>query len=142
LVSLIAANAYYFCLRHKSNKKSSQEKCFFAAQGLCPANQAKPGLQSFYPASLAFALASVKICYALPLRTRPPSFCLILAEALLLTRKKPHPTLSKGEGFKKTNATIIKNTQARQKARARVFCLWGEGSFCLDLLVTFGSSQK
>jgi len=27
-------------------KKSSQQQGFYAAQGLCPANQAKPGLQT------------------------------------------------------------------------------------------------
>jgi hypothetical protein len=33
------------------------------------------------------ALASVKSRYALPLRTRPPSFCLLSPEAVLLTGK-------------------------------------------------------
>jgi len=41
---------YYFCLDTKDSKKSSQQKGFFAAQGLCAANQAKPGLLYFYPA--------------------------------------------------------------------------------------------
>jgi hypothetical protein len=44
---------YYFCLDTKGSKKSSQQKCFFAALGLCPANQAKPGLLPFHAASLA-----------------------------------------------------------------------------------------
>jgi hypothetical protein len=60
---------YYFCLDTKGSKKSSQSKCFFAAHGHCPANQAKPGLLYFYAAvATRLAFASVKICYALPLR--------------------------------------------------------------------------
>jgi len=55
-----------------------------------PANQAKPGLLYFYAAvATHFGLyPSVKICYALPLHTRPPSFCLISPEAVLLTGEK------------------------------------------------------
>jgi len=51
------------------------------------------------------ARALQKFPYALHSRTRPPLFCLILAEAFLLT--KPHPTLSKGEGFKISLYAII-----------------------------------
>jgi len=37
--------------RHKSNQKGCQQKCFFAALGLRPANPAEPGLQLFCPTS-------------------------------------------------------------------------------------------
>ncbi|WP_221283380.1 hypothetical protein [Mucilaginibacter lappiensis] len=37
----------------KSNQKSSHQKCFFAAQGLCPANRTEPGLQLFCPTLFA-----------------------------------------------------------------------------------------
>jgi hypothetical protein len=55
--------------------------------GHCPANQAKPGLGNFCPAYaslIAIALLQ-KSRYALPLRSRPPSFYLISSEAVLLT---------------------------------------------------------
>ena len=51
-----------------------------------PANQAKPGLEKF-AASAHTGPCTAKISYALPLRTRPPSFCLISPEAVLLTGK-------------------------------------------------------
>ncbi len=35
-----------------------------------------------------------------------------------------------------------KRAKARQKARARVFCLWAEGSFCLDLLVLLCQDKR
>jgi len=56
-----------------------------------PANQAKPGLLYFYPAVATHfgPYASVKICYALPLRSKPPSFYLISPEAVLLTGASP-----------------------------------------------------
>jgi hypothetical protein len=49
----------------KVTKSACQQIGFFAALGLCPANQAKPGLQYFGPASLALCPASAKSCYAL-----------------------------------------------------------------------------
>ncbi len=55
--------------------------------GLCPANQAKPGLESFCGHIAHTTPCTAKISYALP-RIRPPSFCLISSEAVLLTRKK------------------------------------------------------
>jgi hypothetical protein len=38
----MAAEALYFLLDEKSNKKSSQQRGFFAALGLCPAKLIKP----------------------------------------------------------------------------------------------------
>jgi hypothetical protein len=60
----------FFSLDEK-NQKSSQPKCFFAARGLCPANQVKPRATFFCPASLALAFAQCKIPDALSLRTMP-----------------------------------------------------------------------
>jgi len=68
--------------------KSSQQKCFFAAQGLCPANRTEPGLQLFCSASPAlWPTSSAKTCYAL-LPHRQPSFCPVSPEAGLLTEEK------------------------------------------------------
>jgi len=69
--------------------KSSQSKCFFAALSL-PCKSRKTWAAIFllccrYALSLC---PSVKICYALQLRTRPPSFCLLSPEAVLLTGKE------------------------------------------------------
>jgi hypothetical protein len=36
-------------LTRQSNQSAFQQKGFFAARGVCPANQAKPGLQYFCP---------------------------------------------------------------------------------------------
>ncbi|WP_183576606.1 hypothetical protein HDF18_21770 [Mucilaginibacter sp. X5P1] len=56
---------YYFCLDTKGSKKSSQQKCFFAAQTF-PCKSGKTWAAIFLPfASPFLALASVKICYAL-----------------------------------------------------------------------------
>jgi hypothetical protein len=42
-----------------------QQKGFFAARGLCPANQAKPGLQNLAPLAFALCHRFGKYCYAL-----------------------------------------------------------------------------
>ncbi|HTE00157.1 MAG TPA: hypothetical protein VK668_12775 [Mucilaginibacter sp.] len=48
--------------------KGFQQKCFFAAHGLCPANQAKPGLQTIAPKS---RIPDATAKFAMPfLRTR------------------------------------------------------------------------
>jgi len=47
------------------------------------------------------AFASAKISYALPLRSRPPSFCLISPEAFLMTGKRvKEKIIIKTEHFK------------------------------------------
>jgi hypothetical protein len=68
--------------------KSSQSKCFFAALRPLHCQSGKTWAVAFlrrYRSLLP--LASVKNRYALPLHTRPSSFCLISAEAVLLTGK-------------------------------------------------------
>jgi len=58
MVSLMAAKAYFFCLDTKETKSQVRRLGFFAAQGHCPANRAKPGLLYFYPAvAMHFAFA-------------------------------------------------------------------------------------
>ncbi len=55
-----------------------------------PCKSGKTGAAIFLPIALPLkAYAAVKICYALP-RTRPPSFCLISPEAVLLTGTEFH----------------------------------------------------
>jgi len=49
----------------QSNQKSSQQKGFFAAQGLYPANHSKPRAANYCPKA-AHAQCCGKICYALP----------------------------------------------------------------------------
>jgi hypothetical protein len=53
-------------LDKKVTKKSSQQKCFFAARGLRPADQAKPGTQKFRAfAAPRFSRASAKLAFPL-----------------------------------------------------------------------------
>jgi hypothetical protein len=74
-------------LDQKVTKNQVQQKGFFAARGLCPANQAKPGLQNLAPLRSLLALASASI--AMPLQPHSlPSFCLISPEAVLLTKSR------------------------------------------------------
>jgi hypothetical protein len=92
--------------------KSSQQKCFFAAQGLCAANQAKPGLLYFYSAvATHFGLcASVKICYALPLHKAIivlPDFTRSCS-----TDREPHLNPLQRRGLKKSVGTDNKGGPA------------------------------
>jgi hypothetical protein len=68
----------------KVTKNACQQKGFFAATGLCAANQAKPGLQTV---ALLRSLKPVLLqIFAMPCsRTLPASFCPISPEAALLT---------------------------------------------------------
>jgi hypothetical protein len=85
----------------KSNQKSSHQKCFFAAQGLCPAKQAEPRtaiiLRYFVP---SFPTLQQKLAMSLQPH-KPPLFCPLSLEAVLLGRK--------------FNNSIIKN-------RPKLFC--------------------
>jgi len=85
----------------------------------------------FCPASHAPSLyASAKFPYA----PQPDKATIVLS---VFTRSFSN------DGETKSNPVLIKEiilmnrdqkrVNARQKARAWVFCLWGEGSFCLDL---------
>jgi hypothetical protein len=86
IVPLIAAGLSHFW-GAKSNQKRLSVERLLCALGLCTANQPKPGLQNLAPLSFAQARASASI--AMPCnRTWPPLFCLISAEAYLLTEKK------------------------------------------------------
>jgi len=72
----------------KSNQKSSQQKCFFATQGLCPANRAEPQAAIIL---LHFVHCSPTLQQKLtmPLQPHTPSlFCPISPEAYLLPGKK------------------------------------------------------
>jgi hypothetical protein len=70
-------------LSPQKNQKGFQQKGFLAAQGLCPANQVKPGLQTIAPKPhISAATAKFPMPFQ---RTGPPLFCLISAEAGLLT---------------------------------------------------------
>jgi hypothetical protein len=71
----------------QSNQRSSQQKGFFAAQCLCPANQSEPRAGIFCPASPAHFHLFCKSSYA-PATRGPPLFCPLSPEAVLLTRKK------------------------------------------------------
>jgi len=75
----------YFWLDPKVTKKSSQQAlASLPHYGLCPANQAEPGAGVFCPAIRTRHPRFSKIL--MPLQPHyPPSFCLISAEAGLLT---------------------------------------------------------
>jgi hypothetical protein len=81
-------------LTRQSNQSAFQQKGFFAARGVCPANQAKPGLQYFCPGDpCALRTLHAKHCYALP-RAWPALFCLISAEAVLLKENPILPVIA------------------------------------------------
>ena len=77
----------HFCCA-KSNQKAlpCHQKCFIAAQALSH-NQAKPRAAPSFPTDRSrMAYASESAAMPLPLHN-PPPFCLILAEAVLLTAR-------------------------------------------------------
>jgi hypothetical protein len=57
----MAAEAFVLFLDEK-NQKSSQQRGFFAAQGLCPAKQVKPRAAILLPIYRTKATASAKVC--------------------------------------------------------------------------------
>jgi hypothetical protein len=64
-LQLMAAGSSYFC-RHKSNQKGFQRKGFFAALGLCPANQLKPRAAILCPTAFAPATSSQSLLMPFP----------------------------------------------------------------------------
>jgi len=70
----------------ESNQRSSQPGCFFAAQGLCPANQAELGPEDFAP--LLHPQSTLQQNPKCPPTHNPTTFCLILPEAYWLTEAK------------------------------------------------------
>jgi hypothetical protein len=90
---LIAAEATTFVLIQKVAKNQVIRNASLP-HGLLPCKSGKTWAAAFLRRYRSLMpLASVKSRYALPLRTRPPSFCLISSEAVLLTgkRKKTPP---------------------------------------------------
>jgi len=88
MVSLIAAKATTFVLTQKVAKSQVSRNASLPHNSI-PCKSGKTWAAIFLPCC-RYTLglyASVKICYALPLRTRPPLFRLISPEAVLLTRK-------------------------------------------------------
>ena len=105
MVSLIAARAYLFfasclfskvlkraspyCLDTKETKNQVSRKASSPHKAIALQIRQNLGCYIFTLLSLCTCLCpSVKICYALPLRTRPPSFCLLSPEAVLLTGRR------------------------------------------------------
>jgi len=74
--------------------KSSQQKCFFAAQGLCPANQPEP--RAAKPClHFVHSIPLLRQGLLMPLRPRrPPLFCPLSPEAYLLTGEESLCTTS------------------------------------------------
>jgi hypothetical protein len=67
--------------------KSSHQKCFFAAQGLCSANREEPRAAIILP-YFVHTDPALQQKLAMPLQPhRPPSFCPLSPEAYLLTEK-------------------------------------------------------
>jgi hypothetical protein len=76
----------YFFLDKKVTKKSSQQKCFFALPAFALQIWQNHGLQNI--ALLLSLKADTRQNLLCPFQcSRPPLFCLILAEAVLLTGK-------------------------------------------------------
>jgi hypothetical protein len=72
-------------LTRQSNQTACQQKGFFAARGLCPANRVKPGTQKFRAfAAPRYACASAKLAIHLQPHS-PASFYPVSPEAGLLT---------------------------------------------------------
>jgi hypothetical protein len=75
----------------KSNQKSSHPGCFFAAQGLCPANQSKPRAASF----CAISLKPISLAKdAMPFAVAPTHHVLPF-----FTQSRPADTSSKGKNI-------------------------------------------
>ena len=120
--------------------------------GPYPANQAKPGLLYFYPAvatHLPLPFCKNLLCPALALRATIvlPDFtrsCSADGNYLSLRAIAWQPRRILYVSDEVASSVLLamtfwnrreeKRAKARQKARAWVFCLWGEGSFCLDFL--------
>jgi hypothetical protein len=96
----MGAEPYFFCLDTKETKNQDSRNASLPHKAFTLQISQNLGCNLLPLASPLLTHASVKICYALPLRTGPPSFCLISPETLLLTRSLTQ-TLSKGEGLKK-----------------------------------------
>ena len=66
MVSLIAAKAYFFCLRHKRNKKASHPECFFAHQALTLQNEQNLGwnLLPCFARSWPLRFCKISLCPA------------------------------------------------------------------------------
>jgi hypothetical protein len=132
MVSLIAAKAYFFCLDTKETINQVSRNASLPHRAIALQTRQNLGCCLFMLLSLALALASVKSRYALPLRTRPTSFCLISSEAVLLTeeRKKPHRVINDN---KKASALT---TSAGQRRRECWF------SFLCDVRYEVSNSEK
>jgi len=93
----MGAEPYFFCLDTKETKNQASRNASLPHRPLpCKPGKTWAGKVCGHIAHTASCAA--KISYAL-LRARPPSFCLISPEAVLLTGSLTQP-LSKGEGFK------------------------------------------
>jgi hypothetical protein len=98
VVSLIAAKAYFFCLDTKETKNQVIRNASLLHRAI-PCKSDKTWAAAFLPRYRPLLpLASVKSRYALPLRTRPPSFCLFSPQAVLPTAEEasPNPLQRKG----------------------------------------------
>jgi hypothetical protein len=88
LVSLIAAAATTFVLIQKVAKNQVIRNASLPHKAIALQNQSKPGLLPFHAASLAHVPRFSKKPLCPAITHRPPSFCLISSEAVLLTGKK------------------------------------------------------
>jgi hypothetical protein len=138
------AEALFVLFLDKKNQKSSNQIGFFCRTGLCaqatfclyPVPKAclwhkirqNRGL-GLYHCQGARSLCAMKIPLALQPHN-PISFCLIFTRSL------------SADGGCRYHDAIQKAGKGLQENRAGCLALWAEGFFLLDLLVTFGSSQK
>ena len=124
-----------FC-RHKSNQKGFQQKGFFAAQGLCPANQPKPRAAKCCPTSFALAHASANIAMPLPAHM-----------ATIVLPDFARSCSADGNGrLIKVIILIVGQNEKRvvglTEKRAKVFCLCGWKLFSVLIFGYFPSKGK
>jgi hypothetical protein len=122
------AGPSYFPLM-ESNQRSSQQRGFFAAHGLYPANQVKPRAAIFCPAIAPACPRFSKSCYA-PAAAQATIVLPDFARSLSADAFRIQQTYCKK-----------KRAKACRKTRARESGLWVEGFFRLDFLVTFLSRK-
>jgi hypothetical protein len=85
---LIAAEATTFVLIQKVAKNQVSRNASLPHRAIALQIRQNLGCCLFTPLRSLIVQASVKSRYALPLRTRPPLFCLISSEAVLLTKEE------------------------------------------------------
>ena len=142
----VAAGGFVTFVATKVTKKAFSRKASLPTRPLPCKSGKNHGLQNVAPLRSLWAFASATIAMPLP-RSWPPLFCLIAPEAVLLTLKqyfrlKPNARWAgrAGRVYDGNDGLAFAMCEARRKRKEPAGR--AEAFFCLDFLVTFGSSQK